>query len=66
MLGKISPQKRLSSTATGFPGKLLSPSSWRFLQDVQTWHLGTWSGGGLVSTLLMIALYNLQGLFQPK
>lgn len=38
---------------------------WRYLKDVQVWHLGTGFSGGLDCFGLVVGL-NDRGLFQPK
>ena len=66
ILRKMSSLKGLSSTGTGCPGKWLSHHPWRYLKDVQLWHLGTWFSGGLGSDRLKVGFNGLKGLFQPK
>lgn len=53
ILGKMFSPKGLPNIGIGCSG-WWSDSPWRYLKDVQTWHLGTWFRGGFGSAALMV------------
>lgn len=56
ILGKTSLWKELLSIGTGCPGQWLSHHPWRYLKDMQMWHLGTRPSCGLGSAGLTAGL----------
>jgi len=56
----------LEGIGIGCPGKWLWHHPWRYLADPQTRSLKTWWSGGTASVRLMVGLYDLEGLLQPK
>lgn len=39
---------------------------WRYLEDVELWHLGTWISGALGSAGFMVGLKGFRGRFQHE